>query len=346
MEKRLKKLQIEKKILFISCCIAFAQIACVKNMSTQPLTPSTSTIGQIIQQGTNLSILDSAMSKSGLLATLDSTNSGGAPFTLFAPVNTAFMNAGIYDSNIAKDSVSYLRRLMAYHLYAGNANTVADWYGLIGNMRNYPIQSASGDYFYLTIDSTGFYVNGYAVTQTDVIAKNGVIQALSGVLIPPNGSIYQTLVSLSTSSDTSLSFIVAAIQRASQGFNQINLTSLLSSSGQYIDSTYTFFAPTNAAFMAIGDSSIAAIQQIPIDSLNRLLLTNIIPGQVFSSDFPLDSVRFSYAGDSLFFSTILGNTITSVGDSSISASIIQTNILATNGLIHIVNQILYPYSPF
>ncbi len=351
-ETRFMRKSIFKKRFFV---FAFALItivtACIKNKTTPVLVSTGSSIAYVLKHGTNLTILDSGMSKAGLLPTLDSLTpiSVAGPFTIFAPVDIAFMNAGIYDSTINKYPQADLERLMLYHIYAGAAKKVSDWASVIGGQRNYPVLSASGDYFFLTLDSTGFYVNGNFVTQTDVIAQNGVIQALSGVLKPPIGNIYATLDSLQAT-DTTLIYVVAALNRASQSqLYAATLDSLLSNK----DSLFTFFAPTNNAFRLTADSTPTAISTANPDSLARLLITHIVRGRVFSSDFPTDSLRFSIApptialpsGDSLFFTSIIGNTIQSSGDST-TTSFLRTNILATNGVIHKVSQVLFPFYPF
>jgi uncharacterized surface protein with fasciclin (FAS1) repeats len=312
----------------IICAFAFLIIitGCVKNTSSPPLTPITSTIAAIIKGGSNLIILDSAMSKSGILATLDSAG----PYTLFAPVDLAFRNAGIYDSTINDQSAAYLTKWMLYHIYAGYGKTIADWANEI-TYPNFPVQTAGGDTIFLTYNSNGLYVNGNYVIQSDVIAKNGVVQVLAGVLIPPSGKIFETLNTLSISADTTLTYFVAALQKASAGSN--DLVSLLNNGG-----VYTVFAPTNAAFRLTADSTLESINAANADSLARLLQTHILQGRVFSSDFATDSVRFSYVGDPLVFTA---GTIQSKGDST-ATSFGTTNILAKNGLIHKINQVLFP----
>lgn len=317
-----------KKIVFSVIIILTVIAACVKNKST-PVVTSGSSIAAIVKGSANLTLLDSALSKAGLLPTLDSTNpiSITGPYTLFAPVNIAFSNIGFTDSTIYKDSVSQLKRLVLYHIIAGQKY----YYATLPQGINYPFPSASkGDTLYLTVGGGAIYVNGNYVTQNDVTASNGVIQVLNGVLIPPAGNILTVLAN-----DTTLSYLSAAIAQASKG--TYNLTILLSSG------VYTMFAPTNAAFRLTPDSTISIIQNATPDTLARLLATHILSGRVFSSDFTSTDTLYSYNySDSLFVSTTLGLTVLSKGDST-AASIGSANILATNGLIHKVNRILFPY---
>jgi len=320
----------DKKFVFSVIIILVSIIACVKNTSTPPLTPTTSTIGQIIAGASNLTIFDSAMSKSGLLANLDSMNATGAPFTVFAPVNIAFTTAGFTDSTIYKMSKDSLRAFLGNYIYSGGALTTATL--PIGP--DAPLSTIFGSTIFCTVSGGYIYINGNLVTQSDIIANNGVIQALSGIYYPPAGSIWNIL-----RNDTTLSFLYQAAVIANQNSSGFNLDSLLA------DSLVTFFAPTNAAFRLTADSNINIINTIAPDSLARLLTTHILRGRVFTSDFTTTDTLYSYSSDSLFVSTIIGSTIQSKGDST-AASLGPVNIIATNGVIHKVSQVLFPYYPF
>lgn len=321
-----------KEIFFCAIFLITIITACVKSSNTPPLTPTTSTIGQIISRASNLTILDSAMSKSGLLAILDSMNSIAAPFTVFAPVNLAFTNAGFTDSTIYKMSKDSLRNFLGYYIYAGGGLTTST----LPPGPNAPLPTIFGNPVFCTVLGGSIYINGNLVTQNDVIANNGVIQALSGIYYPPAGNIITIL-----QNDTTLSFLYAAVLRANQNSSNFNLDSLLA------DSLVTFFAPTNAAFRLTPDSTINIINSIVPDSLARLLTTHILRGRVFSSDFTSTDTLYSINGiaDSLFVTTTFGLTIQSKGDSTASY-LGPVNVIATNGVIHKVSQVLFPYYPF
>ena len=93
--------------------------ACTKTTTKVPIVTTQSTIATIVNNATNLSLLDSILKKTGYILTLDSTG----PFTLFASTDAAFTAAGYTDSVIYKDSISYLKRLVLYNLIYGDALT-------------------------------------------------------------------------------------------------------------------------------------------------------------------------------------------------------------------------------
>jgi uncharacterized surface protein with fasciclin (FAS1) repeats len=123
----------------------------------------------------NFSQLVSLLSTQGLVSTLGaSTNS---PFTVFAPVNTAFTPAilevyGGLDSNKKTE-------VLKYHV-VGGANVLANAIPS-GN-----ITTLQGQVFTITgtaIDDAGTTVNKKIII-TDVQCSNGVIHAIDGVLLP------------------------------------------------------------------------------------------------------------------------------------------------------------------
>ena len=326
----------DKRIIFFAIVLITVIAACVKTTSISPVTTGTSIAG-IIKAANHLTLLDSAMSKAGLLPTLDSLNpvSVAGPYTLFAPLDIAFANAAFTDSTIYKYSKDSLKRLLTYHLISGQAKYLATF----PQGPNAPVPSASGDILYITVNSGNLFVNGSLVTSSDVTAKNGVIQVLSGLLLPPiYGNTYKTLDSLSLKSDTTLTFLVAALNRASTSSLYSDLDSLLANK----DSVFTILAPTNSAFAALGDTTIAVIDSLNPDTLAKILQCHILNGRVFTSDIPQSGSLTSIAGDSLAFSALGNLTVLSKGDSSAPANIISVNRVATNGVIHKIDKILLP----
>ena len=319
-----------KRIIIFIIVLITVVTACVKSNTTPGITPGSTTITGIIKVATNLTFLDSAMSKAGLLGTLDSAG----PYTLFAPVNIAFVNAGFTDSTIYKYSKDSLRTLMAYHIYAGYAKKVAD----LPQGPNAKLTTLLGDSIFVTVSGNNVFINGNLITQNDIIASNGIIHALSGLLIPSYGyNIFQALQNLSVTTDTTLQFFVAALDRASSSTIYPNIDTLLSSGG-----IFSIFAPTNAAFIALGYTTIDVINNSNPDTLSRIMQCHLLNGRVFSSDFPQSGTLISIAGDSLAFETTFSLTVLSKGDSSVAANITSVNRIATNGVIHKIDKILLP----
>ena len=329
------KMRVYKKLTISAMILTLIITACVKNNSTPVITPGVTSITGYLKYATNLSILDSAMSKAGFLPTFDSLKpvSVAAPFTLLAPPNIAFSNIGFTDSSIYYSTPDSLRKLMGYHIIAGDTILLSR----LLNLQSNKLITIYGDSIFVSAYNGVAYINGNAIVQSDIKAGNGVIQSLSGVLIPPYGkNIYQLLQNISTTSDTTLTWLVAAINQANNSTAYPNFGNLLSTSN-----IYTFFAPTNAAFRSfLGDTLISQISNENPDTLARILQCHLIAGRYFSPDFPSGGKLYSYANDSLVFNTTINLNVKSPSD-SIPANIMSANRMATNGVIHKIDQVLY-----
>ncbi|WP_027136827.1 fasciclin domain-containing protein [Gaetbulibacter saemankumensis] len=126
-----------------------------------------------------------------------------------------------------------------------------------------------------------------------------------------------------------LSNLVAALQRA-------GLVETLNGSGQF-----TVFAPTNAAFNAfLQANNFASLNDVPVDVLTQVLLNHVISGEIFSSGLStgyVSTLATQSASDlniSMFVDLSSGVTLNGVSD------VIEANIDATNGVIHVVDAVI------
>lgn len=124
----------------------------------------------------NFSQLVELLSAQGLVSTLSGTPS--SPFTVFAPVNSAFTPAvlGVYTGLATSDLRT---QVLTYHV-VGGANVLANAIPS-GN-----IPTLQGEGFTITgtaIDDAGTTTNKNIIL-TDVQCSNGVIHAIDGVLLP------------------------------------------------------------------------------------------------------------------------------------------------------------------
>ncbi len=288
-----------------------------------PVTPNT-TITYLVRNASKLTLYNKAISKTGL----DTIFAAAGPYTVFVPSDAFFAAAGI-DSNVINNmSVSDLRNILLYQTIAGEGLLSANF----PKTSNASIIMANGDSAFISTDSAGIFINGFQLKPLDVIASNGVIDGLEGVLMPATGTILQIV-----QTDTALSFLAAAISRASQGNTKVD--SLLSGSGPF-----TIFGPINSAFQAsIGYSTISAINTADPDTLAKIITYHILSGRFFSSDLAGAASEIALNGDSLGVSLGFGNNVMIKGNSdSSAANIVAGNILARNGVLHKIDQVLLP----
>ena len=119
--------------------------------------------------------LVAALTQAQLVATLQ----GDGPFTVFAPTDNAFLNAGIDLSTFDTDEENEtLVDILTYHVVPSQVPSSAVTDGLVATAVN-------GDDLTFTVSDSGVMVNDANVTLADVPASNGVIHVIDKVLLPP-----------------------------------------------------------------------------------------------------------------------------------------------------------------
>ena len=119
--------------------------------------------------------LVAALTKANLVTTLQ----GDGPFTVFAPTDQAFTDAGIdLDSFTTDEEIATLADILLFHVYSGAVNAADVTDGLTVTMVN-------GDDASFTVSDGTVMVGDATVTIADVMASNGVVHVIDKVLMPP-----------------------------------------------------------------------------------------------------------------------------------------------------------------
>jgi len=119
--------------------------------------------------------LVAALAQANLVATLQGTG----PFTVFAPTDAAFTDAGIDLSSFDTDEENAtLVDILTYHVVSGSVLSTALTDGLTATALN-------GDDVTFTVNADGVKVNDANVVTADVAASNGVVHVIDKVLMPP-----------------------------------------------------------------------------------------------------------------------------------------------------------------
>ncbi len=276
------------------------------------------TIKNEIYSRPELSLMKLSIERGGLTSKLDSA----AKFTVFAPTNEAFAASGIDASLISSLGPDVLKDILLYHVLDSKFVSADLPVG-----PNTKLITVSGDSIFVTKNMNGVFINGVKVSSADISSINGVMHLISKVLMPPVGSIVETVLA-----DTSLSFLGAAVVRASQ--NSVDVASLLGGS-----TILTVFAPTNQAFRDAGFSSINDIMNADPNALVSILTYHVLPGRVFSSDLTEGAQPVTLSGQSVAISLTGGPTVKGKNNSQ-AAKIVGTNTVASNGVVHLIDKVL------
>jgi len=318
--KRLFSTQLTKAL----CFLAFIGMLATSCQKSNPIPGKPKTIYQTISCDPQFSFLTAAVNKAGLVNALNEW--GKSSLTLFAPTNDAFKAAGFSTlSALAAIPDSTLQAILLYHVLGSKVE--ADQ---IPQADNTPVTTLNGQPIYATRTSSGsVFINGVSVIKANVECTNGVIHVINRVLLPATGTIVQTAIA-----NPNLSLLVAAVLRASQGTT--NVAAVLSSAGPF-----TVFAPTNQAFINAGFADTSAINAADPNTLTSILTYHVIAGRIFSSDLVNGETPATVNGETVTILLTNGPQVKGQSNSTPS-NIIATDILTTNGVVHVIDQVLLP----
>lgn len=278
-----------------------------------------------VQDTPQFSVLSEAVTAAGLEATLR----GEGPFTVFAPTNDAF-TALLGELGITKDQLladkALLTQVLTYHVVAGEVPKAAVPLGQ-------PITTVQGGLF--KVDAVGADLvitdgrnRNAKITATDVAAANGVIHVVDRVILPANRNIVETAVALASANPAEFTVLVDAVVAA-------DLAGALSGSGPF-----TVFAPTDAAFAALlGELGVTKAQLLADkDLLTAVLTYHVVPGRVLKAQVPVGVAITTLQGGSFTVDASLQIT----DGRNRRAAIVATDVLATNGVIHVIDHVIVP----
>jgi len=277
-------------------------------------------IVETAQADSRFSILVEAVVAADLATTLSSPG----PLTVFAPTNDAFA-ALLAELGVTKDQLladkALLTAVLTYHVLpakvlradvpAGKAITTVQ-----GGI--FKVDAVGGD---LVI--TDGRNRTAKITATNLETSNGVIHVVDKVILPADKNVVQTAQAL-----PDFSILVDAVVAA-------NLQGTLSGSGPF-----TVFAPTNAAFAALlaelGVTKDELLADVPL--LTRVLTYHVVSGRVLKADVPVGAAIPTVEGGT--FTIDAGLAITD--QRTRQSAIVGTDVLASNGVIHVVDRVLLP----
>jgi len=249
-------------------------------------------------------------------AELVETLQGEGPFTVFAPNDAAFDALGDTLTDLLlpanKDT---LAGILTYHVVSGLV-------GPLDLVNGSLVETVNGSPVSISIDDAGnAKVNDANIIATNVVAENGVIHVLDTVILPPEDDIVATAIN----TEGEFTQLVAALGAA-------ELVTALQAEGPF-----TVFAPTDAAFNALGDTLTDLLLPENKDQLADILLYHVVEGAVGAADLTDGaSVETLSEGNSVTFD--LSGETPKVDD----ANIVATNILTTNGIIHVIDKVIIP----
>jgi len=265
-------------------------------------------IVEVARAAGDFTVLVGALEATGL----DEVLSGDGPFTVFAPTDNAF--ALLPDGLLGSLTTDQLAAILTYHVVAGEVDAAT----VVTLDEAETVEGSS--IFIQVIDGTVVLDGRVQVITTDIQASNGIIHVVDAVLFNDNrfpGNNVETLIA-----SPRFSSLVDAVRQA-------DLAGALASDNDGLG--FTLFAPTNNAFAALGDIDLT------VEQLQSVLLYHVASGTVDAAVVvTLPSVE-----------TLEGSEVTIEVDDGIvilngSAIVEWTDLRVSNGIIHVINEVLIP----
>lgn len=309
------KIRILPAILAVSL---FAGFACesdddedVKNTvapasDNSPVSPGLSLAGTVVADQ-RFSTLKTALEKADLVDVLEK-----GEFTVFAPSNEAFAKIPAETLNALLNDKAALTRVLLYHVVPGilKAEQV---------LASTTLTSANELSLKVSANQDGAFINASKIISTDILANNGVIHVIDTVLLP-------------AATDKTLVDIVLADERLSTLKAAVVLAGLVET---LQGGEFTVFAPSNEAFAELGEATLNAVLADKA-LLTSILLYHVVPGTVKAQDV-LAATQLKTVNEGLLRPEVIdGNAYIS------GAKILQTDVEASNGVIHVIDKVLLP----
>lgn len=239
----------------------------------------------------------------------------GGPYTVFAPTDEALaaLPAETVTYLLSPQGLYDLIQILLYHVVPGEVRS--------GDLTDGPLVTLSGAAIDVST-ANGIAFNGdTGVTAPDIIARNGTVHVINKVLLPPS----LNLVGTATEAGSFGTLLTAASAAA--------LVDPLTNAGPF-----TVFAPSDAAFAKLPPATIAyLLAPENIAELAALIKYHVVSGRVFSNELGpvLGQPIPTLSGGVL--------TISAEGGPKVNgAAIVATDIQASNGVIHVVDEVILP----
>jgi uncharacterized surface protein with fasciclin (FAS1) repeats len=291
---------------------------------------------------------------------LEALSNKEANLTVFAPTDAAFgdlfkaLNAKPED--VLKNK-GLLDAVLAYHVVPGARFEAAAVTKLNGAILGTVLPENA---LAVKVDGGKVMINDAEVAQADVAASNGIVHVINKVLVPADvnkiaeemnkmmemtpeagaaeiKSIAGTVVASAGMADKpEFKTLLAAVQAADP-----MVLKTLDGAGYY-----TVFAPTDAAFEAALKALNTTADKLLADkaTLTNVLAYHVVPGH-FSAETVMAVAKD--AADGVKVATLLpGSTVTvMVKDGKVmvdGATVVAADVHATNGIIHVIDQVILP----
>ena len=325
MTRIISRALVASLLVFIAACsdsgdgvLYSSDLPSAPEASTPAPEPSPGNIVEVATAAGSFPTLLAAVEAAGLA---DALSDDSASLTVFAPTEAAFaaLPEGTLDALLADPEA--LANILTYHVLDSEVGV-----GAALDLAPTTVATLQGGDIALTKrDDDYLYVNLSQVVDYDIEASNGVIHVIDSVLLPPDLTPSTMTIAEIAQADGNFDTLVTALTAA-------NLVGTVNDP----DASLTVFAPTDAAFEELGEAAVNYLLN-NLEILESTLLYHVVAGAELTS---IDAIAAT--GTSLVMANGDEATI-SLGESGLmieGANIVSTDIVASNGIIHVIDVVL------
>jgi len=350
---------------FFALLLAFAMIVAACSSDSDDTTTTTTT-----EPVADTSVLDLAIEAgqfSTLIAAIDAaglgeTLEGEGPFTVLAPTDAAFDAAfdalGITAEELLADTET-LTAILTYHVLPQEADSQ-----LVATLDGSSVATVNGQSVDVNVVDGQIMINEATVVSADLIADNGIVHVIDAVLLPPDiaealgvamaeepmEEETTTTTEATTTTTEAMEPTIAEIVAEAAAGDPAEFTVLLAAletaglvDALNGDGPFTVFAPTDEAFGALLEElGVTAEELLANPDLANILLYHVVSGEFLAADVieiaPAD-VPTLYEENTIAIAVVDGSVV--IND---VATVISPDVIASNGVIHVIDAVLVPAS--
>jgi transforming growth factor-beta-induced protein len=243
----------------------------------------------------------------------------GNTFTVFAPTNEAFekLPDGTLEELLKPENKAQLGNILKSHVVPGSGHSLSEL------LERKDWGTATDQNVSIRFEDGRIRVNDATLQASDIACENGVIHVIDSVLLPSTFA-HQTIVSTADAAGRFTTLLAAA--------KAAGLAEGLTGEGPF-----TVFAPTDDAFAKIPKATLSdLLKPANKQQLADLLKYHVVAGAVSAGDALKAGTATTLNGSSIQISYKDGGLRVQW------AKILEVDVDAGNGLIHIIDSVMLP----
>jgi transforming growth factor-beta-induced protein len=338
-------------LIVAACSSSSDETTTTEAAATEAATAESTSVLDLALEAGQFSTLIAAIEAAGLGETLE----GEGPFTVLAPTDAAFAEAfealGIDAETLLADTET-LTAILTYHVIGQAADSK-----LVATLDGQSVDTVNGQAVDVNVVDGQIMINEATVVSADLLADNGIVHVINGVLLPPDvaaalgeaaapeepeepmePTIAETVVALAGGDPAEFTILLAALEAA-------DLVDALNNP----EDELTVFAPTDAAFgSALEALGLTAEELLASEDLAGILAYHVTGEGVFDAAAviaaaPIDELPTLNPDATLKIEVIDGSVVINEGAEPLGgATVIQADVFASNGVIHVIDVVLLP----